>query len=132
MSERLDLSPDLAEIERLNIWFGELCAQAMLNPGVAGDMKLCLNEAVTNVMSYGQITSGLISCEVDMDAVRVQVVLSDTGVPFNPLEAPIADPMNGLETAQIGGFGIKLIRETAREIAYRRDGNHNILTMVCT
>ena len=131
MADTLDLMPELAEIERLNVWYDELCAEAALDAAVAAAMKLCLNEAVANVISYGKISSGKITCTISIDPQNIEVVLSDPGIPFDPTEAPVATAMDGLETAQIGGFGIKLIRETAREINYRREDGRNILTLVC-
>ena len=131
MADTLDLMPEMAEIERLNIWYDELCTQAALDAAVTADMKLCPNEAVANVISYGKISSGKITCTISIDPQNIEVVLSDPGIPFDPTEAPVATAMDGLETAQIGGFGIKLIRETAREINYRREDGRNILTLVC-
>lgn len=131
MADTLDLTPELAEIERLNVWYDELCTEAALDATVAADMKLCLNEAVANVISYGQISLGKITCTISIGPKLVEVMLSDPGIPFDPTQAPVATAMDGLETAQIGGFGIKLIRETAREINYRREDGRNVLRMVC-
>ncbi|MEL7344107.1 MAG: ATP-binding protein [Pseudomonadota bacterium] len=131
MATRLELQPDLAEVARLNVWLDSLCSKAGLDDAISGDMKLCLNEAVANVIAYGDITSGRITCDLVVDATRAKAVLSDPGVPFNPLAAAVQSPMDGLDTAQIGGFGIKLIRETASEIDYLRQDGRNILTLIC-
>ena len=127
----LELQPKLDEVARLDTWFAELCLRAAVLPRIAADMRLCLQEAATNIVSYAGLTDGVIRCTVVAEPTRVTVELRDTGHPFNPLDAPEAQAMEGLATAQIGGFGIKLMRETSKEISYRFESGQNVLTMVC-
>lgn len=132
MSRRIDLRRDLAEIARLNAWLAERFREAGLPDKTAGDIKLCLNEMTTNVISYGFPGGGEAEIVVDLDIGGEQAVatLTDNGVPFDPLDVPAAGKITDLETAQIGGFGIMLTRQTASSIAYRRENGRNSLTMI--
>lgn len=130
----LHLSADLAEVSRMNVWFDALAAAAGTPVRLAGDMKLCLNEAVANVIDYGydDPAAAEIDVTVEFGDEAIVAIVTDNGRPFDPLAAPAALPLTDLASAPIGGFGIKLIRETASSLAYAREGDRNRLTITCT
>lgn len=131
MSARIDLGCSLGEISRLNAWLAERFAEAGLSEKPAGNIKLCLNEAVTNTISYGFADGddAEISVELDIGDDIAVVTLVDNGVAFDPLSVPEATKITDLETAQIGGFGVKLMRELSSSIAYEYADGRNRLTM---
>jgi len=53
----------------------------------------------------------------------------DHGIPFDPfsLSEPSISP--DLSDRKVGGLGVFFIREVADSIAYRRDGEVNVLTL---
>lgn len=59
-------------------------------------------------------------------ALRVEV--SDSGVPFDPLQCDPPDLTRGLAGRPIGGLGVFLIREFVDSIEYRRESGRNILS----
>ncbi|MBF9060595.1 ATP-binding protein [Rhodobacterales bacterium HKCCSP123] len=130
---RLDLPPRLSAVAMLNDWFAGQTAGSGLSERVLGDMKLCLNEAVANVVSYAfdGIADPRLRVTLRPDADGITAEIRDNGQPFDPLAGPMAEAMHGLETAQIGGFGIKLMRETAQDLSYAREGEENVLTLTC-
>lgn len=132
----LRLGSDLSEVARLNDWYAGEVAGAGVPPDLAGDLKLCLNEAVANVLSYafeGDDAPAAPEVEVRLllSPCRASAEVIDNGFAFDPLSRPRAAPLTDLATAGIGGFGITLIRETAAEVRYRRAEGRNHLTMVC-
>lgn len=131
MSRHIDLGCDIGEVARLNAWLAEQFAEGGVPPKAAGNIKLCLNEAVTNTISYGfPDPAGAeigIMLEFQEDSATATVV--DNGIAFNPLDVPDAAKIEDLKTAQIGGFGIKLMREAASSISHERTGGRNRLTM---
>jgi len=131
VSARIDLGCSLGEISRLNAWLAERFAEAGLSEKPAGNIKLCLNEAVTNTISYGFADGddAEISVELDIGDDIAVVTLVDNGVAFDPLSVPEATKITDLETAQIGGFGVKLMRELSSSIAYEYADGRNRLTM---
>lgn len=128
---RLDLRADLAEIARLNEWLSVQFSTAKLGADVAADMKLCLNEAVANIISYGELGDRAFTCGLEVSADHAKAVLDDPGIAFDPLARADAVAMDGLETARIGGFGIRLIKETASALAYEYANGRNLFTIVC-
>jgi len=131
VSARIDLGCSLGEISRLNAWLADRFSEGGVPDKAAGNIKLCLNEAVTNTISYGFPDGGDAEIGVDLDISDDIAVatLVDNGIAFNPLMVPEAAKIESLETAQIGGFGVKLMRELSASIAYEYAGGRNRLTM---
>ena len=117
----------------MNDWLSEVLA-ATGAPDAAGQAaRLCLNELVANAILYGYPggEAGRISVTVDLRDGALHVTVEDDGIPFDPLAAPVAAPMTGLADARIGGFGIKLFRESSHSARYERSGGRNRLGFVC-
>ena len=53
----------------------------------------------------------------------------DSGVPFDPCNVPEADITLPLEERPIGGLGLLMVRKMMDEMRYRREGEHNVLTV---
>lgn len=132
MAARLQLASDLAEVARLNVWLAEVLPTCGI-PEVAEAAKLCLNELVANVILYGYPDgrTGLIEVAITSETGALSVVLEDDGIAFDPLAAPEAAPLTGLDDDRIGGFGLKLFRESAHSASYERSGGRNRLRFVC-
>lgn len=129
----LRLAADLAEVARLNRWFDALVREAGLAPEIAGDLKLCLDEAVANVVGYGFPDGRVPEIEVGVtlhDAGGA-IEIVDNGIAFDPLSMPQAPPLSGFDDDRIGGFGITLIRSTASRVAYDRRDGRNRLRIEC-
>jgi anti-sigma regulatory factor (Ser/Thr protein kinase) len=127
--ERLELGPDLGEVARLNGWLAELFAAHRVSDAAAQAAKLCLNEIVANVILYGEARR--IAVTVEPEGAALRILVEDDGIAFDPLSAPEAVPMAGLEDARIGGFGIKLFRESSRAASYVRSDGMNRLSFTC-
>jgi anti-sigma regulatory factor (Ser/Thr protein kinase) len=130
----LSLKNDVTELERVAAGLEEFGNEAGLSDEVVGELNLCLEEILTNIMFYGleegrdpdslAIELGL---EVSDRALTVRV--QDNGKPFNPLDAGDPDTELPVEERAIGGLGIHLVRELMDELLYAREGDRNVLTM---
>ena len=123
----IELDAELGEITRMNDWLRENFGKA---DGLFDKIKLCLNEAVENVIRYGfdEVGAGKIRVRLGARTGCIGFELRDNGRLFNPLEQPEPEKIHDLETAQIGGFGIALMRDAASSLEYRRRNGHNVLT----
>lgn len=131
----LRLTRESAGIERLNDLLREVFARAGTVRSVSDDLKLCLNEAVANVMAHGQ-TAVSANLRIDVHFIaaetRATAYVDDNCVHFDPLKYPLTAPMNGLRHARIGGFGIALIRATASSLRWQALGeNGNRFSITC-
>jgi anti-sigma regulatory factor (Ser/Thr protein kinase) len=120
------LAVELGEIARMNAWLLEHYGEA---DGLFDKIKLCLNEAVENIIRYGfdEADKGKIHVRLGTRTGCIGFELCDNGRLFNPLDQPEPQKIHDLETAQIGGFGIALMRDAATSLEYERRNGHNFL-----
>ncbi|MBP7228429.1 MAG: ATP-binding protein [Longilinea sp.] len=97
------------------------------------EVRLAVDEAVTNVVSYaypkGQEGMVRIRCHVEEGLFAVELL--DYGRPFNPLLQAEPDVTCPLDKRTVGGLGIYFIRRVMDEVTYRYDAlDGNVLRMV--
>jgi len=123
---------ELTELETLagNLeTFGE---EEDINPAVIHAFNLCLDEIVTNIISYG-FEDGAdheIALDIDRDGEWITAVVVDNGKEFNPLtDAKDPDLDASIEDREIGGLGIFFLKQMMDELNYERVDGYNRLTM---
>ncbi len=102
-----------------------------VDEALAKKMELACEEALVNIISYAFAShKGTIEMICARHNQRFEVIIRDSGKPFNPIESEI-DPQLDLppEERQIGGLGIYLIRSIIDESSYQRIENENILRL---
>jgi len=94
-------------------------------------LRLALEELLTNIIKYGYDDASEHMIRVDISAGPeggANVRIADDGHPFDPLtQAKKTEIADSLEDQQIGGLGIFLVKEMARNLRYRRENNQNIV-----
>lgn len=93
-------------------------------------LELAVEEALVNVFSYAygdRASAGTVQCRVAVQAEGLRVEIADEGPPFDPLAQPDPDTALDLDQREPGGLGILLIKSLASEVAYRREGDRNVL-----
>jgi anti-sigma regulatory factor (Ser/Thr protein kinase) len=110
----------------------QFCQTQGMDTEATFDLILVLEELFTNAVRHG-------GCEGMKSAVHVRLRLledrgvaveyRDRGAPFDPTSAPEPDLKAPLSERQHGGLGIHLVRQTMRDLEYRRTGEWNQLTM---
>ncbi|MFZ2006645.1 MAG: ATP-binding protein [Stellaceae bacterium] len=128
---RLDVSPDIADIPRLLDWVEACCRECRVKGETPSKLALALEEAVANVINhaFAGIAAPRITVELTIDDDRVAAEIIDNGRPFNPTAAPEPDCAAPLESRDVGGLGIHLIRRMMDHVDYRRMGDENRLRL---
>ncbi len=129
-AERI-FTASIENIPQMVAFVAENATAIGVHPRRVMHLELATEEAVTNICSYAyEIPPGLVSIRVARadDAVRVEFI--DNGVPFDPLAADAPDLQADLESREVGGLGIFLIRRLLDEVHYHRRDNRNILSLV--
>ncbi len=96
------------------------------------EIELAAEEVLVNIFQYaypGTYGDVGIECRIE-DDVRLVLVISDNGTPFNILEVPDPDVTADISDREIGGLGVFFVKEMVDEARYLRQGNSNILTLV--
>ena len=114
--------------------FAESCLARLKCPGEKiVSFKIAIDEAAANVCGYaypdGKTGTVTLKCLYERKKRRYSVIISDSGVPFNPVLAPKAKLDGTAEERKIGGLGIHIIKELTDDVRYRYSGGKNILTM---
>jgi phosphoserine phosphatase RsbU/P len=125
------LRNDHAELARMVEWIDNVAAQLGLGTSSTHALHLCLEEAVVNVVTYafepGTLHDVHVALWQDDEAMHAEV--TDDGYAFDPLSQELPEAPKDLQSAQIGGLGIKLMRSFAGRVAYQRTGGTNRLTL---
>jgi len=107
---------------------------AAFEGAIQTQVELALEEAIVNIIKHGyKNSSGNINIECIhlMDKRGIKVILTDTGIPYNPLlNAPKIDPTVSMDARPIGGYGVFLIRKIMDEVEYLHLEGGNILTLI--
>jgi anti-sigma regulatory factor (Ser/Thr protein kinase) len=122
---------DRSEIRRLSDVVERFGAECRLSDDHLVALNLILDEMVSNVIKYGYDDGQhhQIKVEVVVEPSLMTIEVEDDGKPFNPLEAPPPDFTVPIEQRRIGGLGVFIVRTMVDDVAYKREGNRNILTM---
>ena len=109
----------------------EIGNELSLAPDVVFNLNLVLEEAVVNIINYAypKEEHQSIYLSATLHEGSIILVLTDTGVEFDPTMAPEADITLSAEERPIGGLGIFLIRQIMNEVRYDRIDGKNVLTM---
>ena len=131
MEKSIILTNDISEINKLSEFVEEIGNELSLAPDVVFNLNLVLEEAVVNIINYAypKEEHQSIYLSATLHEGSIILVLTDTGVEFDPTMAPEADITLSAEERPIGGLGIFLIRQIMNEVRYDRIDGKNILTM---
>jgi len=132
LAEALVLKNDVHDVAKLNAFMKLVAEQLEIEPSLASQLRLAVEEAVVNVMDYAYPIGidGEIEVHALSDGQSLKVVIIDSGVPFDPTAKAMADITLTAEERQIGGLGILLVRKLMDSINYEREDGKNILTLV--
>jgi anti-sigma regulatory factor (Ser/Thr protein kinase) len=140
VSETVGLIPDSIEVVALEANISELSewtegwakAHALDSDAVFA-MRLCVEEAATNIAHYAyepMERSGTIAIAAsDLGAAGVRVTITDHGRPFDVAAARDPGVEHDIQSATVGGRGIRLMRRFSETLQYARVGGRNQLTM---
>lgn len=124
---RLRLQRDLAELARLSPWLDSDDCAVAFDGKTRFAVELCLEEALTNVISYGSPEQ--ISADCERQGERLIVTVRDDGMEFNPLAVAEHQQPEDLAHAEVGGLGIHLIRKFAAACDFERLDGQNVFRM---
>jgi len=98
------------------------------------EINLGLDELFTNIISYG-FDDGIehqIKFSLAKEKETLVVQVEDDGKPFNPLEAASPEVSQDLDTINIGGLGIHLVKKMMDDIDYKRvKGKNKLILKKC-
>lgn len=126
-----ELKNDLSELEALCKHLNKFGRLTGLSEACIRDVNICLDELLTNIVSYGfeDDLEHIIRFTMDLDNQVLTLSIEDEGVPFNPLEKKDPEVPADLIDVRIGGLGIHIVRKLMDDLRYNRKQGKNKLTM---
>jgi len=93
-------------------------------------LELAVEEATANICSYAyEIPPGEVTIKISREIEMFRIELIDSGVPFDPMAMETPDLKAELESRQVGGLGVFLIRRMLDDVHYSRSGTQNVLSL---
>ena len=98
------------------------------------ELNLGLDELFSNIISYGfeDESEHQIKFSLVKDSKTLIVQVEDDGIPFNPLDVAGLEVSQDLDSINIGGLGIHLVKEMMDDIDYKRvEGKNKLILKKC-
>lgn len=121
----------LQELKRIGDRVEQFGRERRLSEDETSHVHLVLDELVSNIIKYGHDDEREheIRVFVSVDRDWLTISIEDDGRAFNPLEAPAPDLDLPIERRPIGGLGLFLVKSIMDTLEYRREREHNIVTL---
>lgn len=131
LDKEISITNNVSQVKDLNIFVASVTDELKMQDKLAKSIKLAVEEAVVNVISYAYPvgTNGDISVRAIYDGNILDFIITDKGKAFDPTIIDKADTSLEAEERPIGGLGIFLVREMMDSVNYERVKGKNILTL---
>lgn len=134
MNTTVILKNEIAEIQRLKEVLVEYGKTHHINDQNLHDIKLSVEEAVSNIIFYGyeemkNPKEHHIEVRFELQNTTFELEIRDDAKPFNPLTVPEFDLDIPIEERETGGMGLHLMRTLMDELHYKRGQDKNVLLM---
>lgn len=126
------ITNDVSELERLANQVDAFIDKHELPEKLAFNLNVCLDELITNIISYGYDDDQPhdIVVKFSYDGVEFVTEIEDDAKEFNPfIEAPEPDLELDVEDRPIGGLGVFLVKEFMDTMDYRHEAGRNTTTL---
>ena len=95
-------------------------------------LDVAVEEIFTNIVNHAydpETGPARIRMELLDDPLRVQIIFSDKGKPYNPLNNEEVDVQKKMENREVGGLGIYLLKKYTDGIRYSYEDGQNVVTI---
>jgi len=126
----LKIKSELTELDRMRRFLKEYLDGLKISDKDYFKIELALLEICVNIIRYAYPQSyGDIQIKVWQDEGKMYIEIKDKGVPFDPrkLESPDIDDI--IRKEETGGLGVFLSRSLMDGFDYKRENDHNVLTI---
>ncbi len=127
----LQVDRSMRGVARVGAWVDELAILLNLSHRSEYALRLCLEEAITNIVTHGRPLPGVDGERVGLRLIaepnQLCLTLQDQCEGYNPLQTGMLSA--SLDVTGEGGLGIGLLRQHARDVTWSRVGQANRLML---
>jgi serine/threonine-protein kinase RsbW len=116
LHRELTIPSDPAQLRQVRLAIERLCADAGFDDKSIGDVGLCVNEALANIMrhAYRGATDRPIVVQADAEGPQVRISIRDWGLKFDP-----SSTMTRQYDPEVpGGLGMICLRQCMDQVEY--------------
>ena len=121
------MQASMDDIGRLKPFIEKVASQASIGMIETRRLRLAAEEAVANVINYGQATT--ITLLAEMVDGQIIITIDDDGQPFDPTQGSTTNLSIPTDQRPPGGLGIIMLERMTDGLSYQRNDGHNILTL---
>ena len=114
----------------LSKWLNETIGLWNLSNNLLNKIDVCAEEVFVNISSYAYgNNTGIAQISANKNDNEIILVFEDEGAEYNPLQKEDPDITLTVEERPIGGLGIFMVKQMAKNVEYERKDNKNILKL---
>ena len=116
----LSVKASLENLQEIRSYIDKVGASLGISESALGDLRLVVDEAVTNVVihGYGEL-EGNIDIHMEADGDSVIITIRDQAKNFDPSQVSVPRLDTALKDRPLGGMGIFLIRKMTDEAEFK-------------
>ena len=115
----LTVNASLDKLQEIRLFIDRVGASLGVNESALGDLRLAVDEAVTNVVVHGyEGTDGMVKLDMQADDDAVVIRIRDRAANFDPSQVKAPQLDTALKDRPFGGMGIFLIRKMTDEAEF--------------
>lgn len=126
----LEITADLGQLSKIREFVLDSAKTLGADPTAFDDLRLAVDEAVTNILTHGYAGPGNIELKICADGSDLIIRLRDAAPSFDATQAISLEPGPAEEREKPGGFGLFLIKNAVDKLVHRALENGNELTMI--
>jgi anti-sigma regulatory factor (Ser/Thr protein kinase) len=120
-------------IRELESFVATFAAEHGLSPDDQARTLIVLEELLTNLSRYGYPKNpeplGEAEVTLELEGNQLTIEFGDDGQPFDPLTSEPPDFDQSVESRQVGGLGLHMVRELADEAHYSHRDGRNVVRL---
>ena len=134
--ETINIETNLIGIGIANRWLCDLFEQYHVPASKAQALDHCLDEVLMNIFMHGgtEARDSGISLSFFTNAlvnyIEANLIITDSGIPFNPLKFTPKVLPKTLDEVVPGGLGVGIIQKMSDRLEYMRVDGKNVLTLI--
>jgi len=115
----LSVKASLENLQEIRSYIDRAGASLGVNESALDDLRLAVDEAVTNVVIHGyEETDGIVEIHMQADGDTVVIRIRDRAATFDPSQVKAPQLDTALKDRPFGGMGIFLIRKMTDEAEF--------------
>lgn len=125
------LKAEMSNLPLFRNFILEACGLMKVDAKVSENLQLAIDEVCSNLIIHGykNMEAGDISLVVRREKTGIEILVEDSGRPFDPTKLEAPDLSDSIDEREIGGLGVFMVKEMVDEVSYESRNGRNRLSL---